>query len=66
MPAQALTLMLAGCCMAQLPQVWPRGYMVAMDLGPEARYKDVRCVKYERSASKVNRVLYIPYYYQYL
>ena len=35
--------------------------MVAMDLGPEARYKDVRCVKYERSASKVNRVLYIPY-----
>eukprot|EP00891_Asterochloris_glomerata_P002664 jgi/Astpho2/2664/Aster-07011 len=22
--------------------------MVAMDLGPEARYKDVRCVKYER------------------
>ena len=49
--------------MAQLPQVWPRGYMVDMDLGPEARYKDVRCVKYERSASKVNRVLYIPYYY---
>ena len=41
--------------------LWPRGYMVAMDLGPEARYKDVRCVKYERSASKVNRVLYIPY-----
>ena len=39
--------------------MWPRGYMVAMDLGPEARYKDVRCVK--RSASKVNRVLYIPY-----
>ena len=35
--------------------------MVAMDLGPEARYKDERCVKYERSASKVNRVLYIPY-----
>ncbi len=34
--------------------------MVAMDLGPEARYKDVRCVKYERSPSKVNRVLYIP------
>ena len=31
--------------------------MVAMDLGPEARYKDVRCVKYERSACKVNRVL---------
>ena len=30
--------------------------MVAMDLGPEARYKDVRCVNYERSASKVNRV----------
>eukprot|EP00891_Asterochloris_glomerata_P008415 jgi/Astpho2/8415/Aster-01467 len=26
-----------------------------VDLGPEARYKDVRCVKYERSASKVNR-----------
>eukprot|EP00891_Asterochloris_glomerata_P000186 jgi/Astpho2/186/Aster-04643 len=27
----------------------PRGgYMVAMDLGPEARYKDVRCEKYER------------------
>eukprot|EP00891_Asterochloris_glomerata_P001769 jgi/Astpho2/1769/fgenesh1_pg.00033_%23_2_t len=23
-----------------------------MDLGPETRYKDVRCVKYERSASK--------------
>ena len=46
--------------------MWPRGYMVAMDLGPEARYKDVRCEKYERSASKVNRVLYIPYYYQYL
>ena len=40
--------------------------MVAMDLGPEARYKDVRCVKYERSASKVNGVLYKPYYYQYL
>ena len=40
--------------------------MVAMDLGPEARYQDVRCVKYERSASKVNRVLYIPYYYHYL
>ena len=35
--------------------------MVAMDLGPEARYKDVRCVKYERSASKVNRVLYVLY-----
>ena len=34
--------------------------MVAVDLGPEAIYKDVRCVKYERSASKVNRVLYIP------
>ena len=31
-----------------------------MDLGPEAIYKDVRCVKYERSPSKVNRVLYIP------
>ena len=29
-------------------------------LGSDARYKDVRCVKYERSASKVNRVLYIP------
>ena len=28
------------------------------------RYKDVRCVKYERSASKVNGVLYKPYYYQ--
>ncbi len=37
--------------------------MVAMDLGPGARYKDVRCVNYERSASKVNRVLYIPYCY---
>ena len=34
--------------------------MVAMDLGPEARYKDVRCVKYERSPGEVNKVLYIP------
>ena len=25
------------------PTVWPRGYMVAMDLGSEPRYKDVRC-----------------------
>ena len=33
--------------------------MFAMDLAPEARYKDVRSVKYERPASKVNRVLYI-------
>ena len=24
--------------------------MVAMDLGPEAGYKDVRCVKYDREA----------------
>ena len=47
-------------------KVWPRGYMVAMDLGPEARYKDERCVKYERSPSKVNRVLYLPYCYHYL
>ena len=43
-----------------------QGNKVAVDLGPEAIYKDVRCVKYERSASKVNRVLYIPYYYHYL
>ncbi len=43
--------------------MWLRGYMVAMDLGPEAMYKDVRCAKYERSPSKVNRVLYIPSYY---
>ena len=32
--------------------------MVAMDLGPEARYKDVRCVKYERSASNVAQGLH--------
>ena len=36
--------------------------MVAMDLRPEARYKDVRCVKYERSLGEVNKVLYIPCY----
>ena len=46
--------------------MWPRGNKVAVDLGPEAIHKDVRCVKYKRSASKVNRVLHIPYYYQYL
>ncbi len=32
-------------------------------LGPEAIYKDVRCVKYERSPGEVNKVLYIPCYY---
>ena len=42
-------------------KLWPRGYMVAKDLGPEARYKDVRCVKYERSASKVNGLLNKPF-----
>eukprot|EP00891_Asterochloris_glomerata_P002663 jgi/Astpho2/2663/fgenesh1_pg.00049_%23_26_t len=39
-------LALPGCNFQQ-------GNKVAVDLGPEAIYKDVRCVKYERSASKV-------------
>ena len=41
---------------------WPMGYMVAMDFGPEAMYKGVRCVKYERTLGEVNKVLYIPCY----
>ena len=30
--------------------------MVAMDLAPEARNRDVRSVKYERSPGEVNKV----------
>ena len=43
--------------------MWPRGYMVAMNLAPEARYKDVRCVKYERSPGEGNEVLYTSHYH---
>ena len=33
-------------------KLWPRSYRVAVDLGPDARYKDVRCVKYQMSLAK--------------